>query len=195
MQNVFGIRIKDCESVVHCTQSVHTDVFAGGDEFAAAFVSRVALFELYDSMRPLFSVPIRDEESISEPQECPGLTQLDFRKFFQLVVAQSMHEHQPFKVAHRHRHTRVAAARRGEPLILFGHLDVREGGNARAALHTEQLHPFGSPLADKYSRVTQRATDLSHFVGLQALRLAPLAAVAAQCHQPVGSLPVLPVFA
>ena len=69
MQNVSGLVIKDCESVVHCTQSAHTDVVAGGDEFAAAFESRVAHFELYDGVRLLLTVKIGDEESISEPQE------------------------------------------------------------------------------------------------------------------------------
>ena len=69
MQNVFGVVIKDCDSVVHCTQSVHTDVLAGGDEFAAALESRVAHFELYDGVR------IGDEESISEPQEFSGMHQ------------------------------------------------------------------------------------------------------------------------
>ena len=34
MHNISGVQIKDCESVVHCTQSAHTDVLAGGDEFA-----------------------------------------------------------------------------------------------------------------------------------------------------------------
>ena len=76
MQNVFGLVIKDCESVVHCTQSSHTDVLAGGDEFAAAFESRVAHFELYDGVRLLLSVIIGDEESISEPQESSGATSI-----------------------------------------------------------------------------------------------------------------------
>ena len=67
VQNIFGVVIKDCDSVVHCTQSAHTDVLAGGDEFAEAFESRVAHFELYDGVR--FLVIIGDEESISEPQK------------------------------------------------------------------------------------------------------------------------------
>ena len=77
-----------------------------------------------------------------------------------------------------HRDDRVAAARRGEPAVLFGHVDAVDARNARAALHTEQLHIRGVKLADEHSRVTQRATNVSSSVGLHALRLAPLAAVA-----------------
>ena len=128
MQNVSGLQINDCESVIYCTQSPHSDVLGGGDEFAAALESRVAHFELYDGVRLLLSVKIGDEESISEPQECPGLVQLDAREFLQPVAAQSMHAH---KIVDRHRDERVAAARRGEPMVLFGHVDAVDARNAR----------------------------------------------------------------
>ena len=84
-----------------------------------------------------------------------------------------------------HRDERVAAARRREQVVLFGHVDAVDARNARAALHTEQLHTHGF-IADEHSRVTKRAADPSNSVGLHALRLAPVAAVAAQCHQPVS---------
>ena len=137
----------------------------------------------------LLVVIIGDEESISEPQESIGPLQLDAREFLQPVAAQSMHAHRLVRIRVGHRDERVAAARRGEPVVLFGHVDAVDARNARAALHTEQLHIRGVPLADEHSRVTQRATDLSTSVGLHALRLAPLAAVAAQCHQPIGYFP------
>ena len=70
MQNVFRVRIKDYDSVVYCKKSVHIDVLAGDDEFAAAFESRVAHFELYDGVRLLLSVG--DEESISEHRSNEG---------------------------------------------------------------------------------------------------------------------------
>ena len=63
VQDVSGFKIKDCDSVVHCTQSIDINVLAGGDEFAAAFESRVAHFELYDGVRLLLTVIIGDEES------------------------------------------------------------------------------------------------------------------------------------
>ena len=72
VQNVFGLLIKDCEFVVHCTPSAHKDVLAGGDEFAAAFESRIAHFELYDGVRLFVTVIIGDEESIREPQKKIG---------------------------------------------------------------------------------------------------------------------------
>ena len=50
-----------------------------------------------------------------------------------------------------------------------------------------------SPMSTRESLSAQLIVSTS--VGLHALRLAPLAAVAAQCHQPIGSLPVRPVFA
>ena len=85
----------------------------------------------------------------------------------------------------RHRDERVAAARRGKPVELFGrHVDAVEARNARAALHTEQLHIRGVILFNKHSRVTQRATDMPNSFFPHALRLAPLAIVEAQCHQP-----------
>ena len=62
MKNSFGVRIKECDS----SSTAHTDVLADGDEFAAAFESRAAHFELYDDVRFLLSID--DEESISEPQ-------------------------------------------------------------------------------------------------------------------------------
>ena len=68
-KDVFGVVVKDCESVVHCTLSAHTDVLAGGDEFSAAFDSRVTHFELYDGVRVLLLVIIGDMESIIEPLE------------------------------------------------------------------------------------------------------------------------------
>ena len=85
--------IKGCDFVVHCTPTAHTNIFAGGDEFAAAFESRVAHFELYDGVRLLLNIIIGDEESISEPQKISGTLQLDAREFFQPVVAQSMNAH------------------------------------------------------------------------------------------------------
>ena len=187
MQNVFGLIIKDCESVVYCTQSAHKDVLAASDEFAAAFESRVAHFELYDGVRVLFSVNIVNEESIREPQESIRTIQLDAREFLQPVAAQSMHAHRLVRIRVCHRDERVAAARRREPVVLFGHVDAVKARNARAALHTEQLQIRGNTLADEHSRVTQRASDLSSSEGLH---VAPLAAVAVQCHKPVGILPV-----
>ena len=53
---------------------------------------------------------------------------------------------------------RVAAASRGEPVVLFRHVDAVDARNARAALHTEQLHWLRRArlAADEHSRVTQR---------------------------------------
>ena len=93
---------------------------------------------------------------------------MDVRKFLQPVAAQSK------RVGHRDE--RVGAARRGERVVRFGHVDAR---NARAALHREQLNLFGARLADTHSRATQRASVLSFSVGLLALpratRSVPLA--------------------
>ena len=180
VQNVFGLFIKDCKSVIHCTQTPHTDVLAAGDEFAAAFESRVAHFELYDGVRMLLAVEIGEEESISEPQEMCGTLQLNAREFLQPVAAQSMHADRivriwgPRDICVAHRDERVAAARRGEIVVLFEYVDAVDARNARASFHTEQLHIRGDTLADERSRATQRATDVSTSVGLHALRLAPL---------------------
>ena len=122
MQNVFGLVIKDCESVVHCKQTSHIHVLAGGNEFATAFESRVAHFELYDGVRLLFSVIICDEESISETQKSSGPLQLDAREFLQPVAAQSMHAYRlvSIRVGVGYCDKRVAAARRGEPVVFSG---------------------------------------------------------------------------
>ena len=67
---------EECEFVVHGTPTSHNDVLAGGDEFAAAFESCVAHFELYDGLRLLLTFEIGDEKSISEPQEQIGTLQI-----------------------------------------------------------------------------------------------------------------------
>ena len=69
------------------------EVLAGGDEFAAAFESRVAHFELYDGILLLVLVIIGYKESISEPQKISGTHKFDAREFIQPVAAQSMHAH------------------------------------------------------------------------------------------------------
>ena len=86
-------------------------------------------------------VKIGDEESISEPQEIMRTLQLNAREFLQPVVAQSMHADRVVEVTHRDE--RVAASRRGEPLVPFGHVNAVEAYNLRAALHTEGLHIRG----------------------------------------------------
>ena len=88
-----GVLISDCESVFHCTPTAHTDVFVGGDKFAAALESRVTQFELYDGVRLLLFVIIGDERPTSEPQKIRGALQMDAREFFQPVAAQSMQTH------------------------------------------------------------------------------------------------------
>ena len=67
-----------------------------------------------------------------------------------------MHAHRLVLVGNRHE--RVAASRRGEPEVLFGHVDAVDARNSRAALHTEQLHIRGAVniTADEHSRVTAR---------------------------------------
>ena len=129
-----------------------------------------------------------------------GMLQLDAREFVQPVAEQSMHAHRIVRIWGErvlwvwHRDERVNAARGGEPLVPLGHVDAVDARNGRAALHTEQLHFRRVILADEQSQFTQRATDMSYFVGLHALAPRPLAAVAAQCHQPVGQLSVRPEF-
>ena len=119
------------------------------------------------------------------------LLQLRAREFLEPVAAQSIHPHRLVLLI-RHRHERVAAARRAEPPELFGHADAVEALDARTALHSEQLQIRAAiQTADERSRVTQRAALPSPLFGLQAVRLAPLVAAATQCHQPIGALSVV----
>ena len=135
------------------SSTAHTDVFADGDEFAAAFESRAARFELYDGVRFLLSID--DEESISEPQVIKEHLQLDMREFHQPAAAKSLHAH------------------RLERCMYVAH-NVRVCGDVSLW-----------PMSTRESLGAQMISLLSIFICLHALRLTPLAAVAAQCHQPV----------
>ena len=163
-------------------------------------LSLVAHFELYDGVRVLVIVIIGDEESISKPEIIRNL-ELNAREFSpagrRAVDARAPTGPDSDVIA-----TSVALPDVAENQQYASGTWMRWSRAMRgAALHTEQLHirVRSVILTDEHSRVIQRATyyDQTHFdsAGLHALRLAPLAAVAAQCHQPVVPLSVRPFFA
>ena len=102
-KSVFNYRTSRAEAHLSCdhilrarraehTPSVHFDAFTGKDEFAAAFDSCRAQFELFDGV--VFNVDfLCNEKLIREPQESVGFRRPDAREFLETVVAQSMHSH------------------------------------------------------------------------------------------------------
>ena len=195
VQNVSGVVIKDCESVVHCTQTPHINVLAGGDEFSAAFESRVAHFELYDGLRVFLTV-IGNEESISEPQEFNGQFQLDCSRVpsagRRAVDARA--QTGPYTGRTLRRACRCRASRRTS-----GTFRARGcGGRAQCAgrsPHGTASYTYVVPANSLPPMSTRESFSAQLIHPIPSVCIAPLAAVAAQCHQPVGELLVRPVFA
>ena len=138
-QQVFGVEIKDCEPLVHCTPTPHTNALAAGDELAAAFESRAAHFELCDGVRFVVARPTRRR---ADDQRATGGRCGFFSRMRASSSSRSPRSRRTdTSVVVGHRHECVAAARRAKPPVLFGHVDAAEARNAnRAALHSEQLH-------------------------------------------------------
>ena len=150
---------------------------------------------LWDCCRITTSSATRSRSASHKGLLGVGTLQPDAREILQPVSVQSMPAHRLVQKWIANCHERVAAARRGKRYVSLGHVDAVYARNERAALHTEQLHIRVVAQADENSLVIQRATDPSIFAGLHALRLEPLVAFAAQCHQPVGRLSFQPFFA
>ena len=183
MQNIPGVPIKDCDFAVHFTKSFHSNFLAGIDKFPAEFKSIVAYFEIYDSVQMHNRRRGVDQRATGDN----GVPSFVFA-WVPRADCRAVDADAPTGC---HRDERVAATSRGEPVVLFWHLDAVKARNARAALHKEQLDIFRESLAYEHSWFTQCTIDLYLSVGLHALRFSPNATVAAQSRQPLALPPVI----
>ena len=137
VQQLLRVPFEYCEPVVHCSPpGMSTPALLSRSSRRRS--SRVPLSANSATASDFVSSSHSPTSSRSASHKrLRWLLQLRAREFLEPVAAQSIHPHR--LVVIRHRHERVAAARRAEPLELFGHANAVEALDARTALHSEQL--------------------------------------------------------